>query len=355
MFQMLATWYRARFSDPQRITLVAIILFLFCIIYFFSNLLMPLLIAIVFAYLLEWPTAFLHQKCKIPRVLSVVIVLGVFLVSSIMVLSSLAPALWNQTSNFLQDLPTIFNNLNNWVQKLPENYPDLVNERMIGDISFSLQTKIVGFGNSILNFSINSIASLVTIGIYSFLVPFMTFFLLKDKDIFLQFFSKIMPENIHLTAGVWREMKMQIANYIRGKVIEIIIVSIATYAILLVFGLKYPLLFSVLTGLSALIPYVGAVLVTIPIVIVAIVQFGVDNHFYYLMLAYVICQLIDGNVVVPLLFSDAVNLHPLIIIVSVIIFGGLWGFWGVFFAIPLATLIKAVFNAFTQPYQENSV
>ena len=71
-----------------------------------------------------------------------------------------------------------------------------------------------------------------------------------------------------------------------------------------------------------------------------------NPEFYYLILAFVISQLLDGNLVVPFLFSEAVNLHPLTIIIAVLIFGGLWGFWGVFFAIPLATLVKAVFNAF---------
>jgi putative permease len=63
------------------------------------------------------------------------------------------------------------------------------------------------------------------------------------------------------------------------------------------------------------------------------------------VLAYGIVQALDGNVLVPLLFSEAVNLHPVAIIVAVLVFGGLWGLWGVFFAIPLATLVKAVLNA----------
>jgi putative permease len=55
--------------------------------------------------------------------------------------------------------------------------------------------------------------------------------------------------------------------------------------------------------------------------------------------------MLDGNVLVPLMFSEAVNLHPVAIIVAILVFGGLWGFWGVFFAIPLATLVQAVLNA----------
>jgi len=63
------------------------------------------------------------------------------------------------------------------------------------------------------------------------------------------------------------------------------------------------------------------------------------------MTAYAIIHALDGNLLVPLLFSEVVNLHPVAIILAILVFGGLWGFWGVFFAIPLATVVKAVINA----------
>jgi putative permease len=63
------------------------------------------------------------------------------------------------------------------------------------------------------------------------------------------------------------------------------------------------------------------------------------------MIAYAIIQALDGNVLVPLLFSEALNLHPVAIIVAILVFGGLWGFWGIFFAIPLATVVQAVLKA----------
>ena len=64
-----------------------------------------------------------------------------------------------------------------------------------------------------------------------------------------------------------------------------------------------------------------------------------------MMIAYAIIQALDGNVLVPLLFSEALNLHPVAIIVAILVFGGLWGFWGIFFAIPLATVVQAVLKA----------
>ncbi len=98
-------------------------------------------------------------------------------------------------------------------------------------------------------------------------------------------------------------------------------------------------------GLSVIIPYIGAALVTIPVLVVAFFQWGLTDDFYWVAFSYAVIQALDGNVLVPLLFSEAVNLHPIAIIVAVLFFGGIWGVWGVFFAIPLATLISAIVTA----------
>ena len=142
-------------------------------------------------------------------------------------------------------------------------------------------------------------------------------------------------------------MNSQIANYIRGKVIEIIIVGAVSAITFAVMDLRYAALLGVLVGFSVLIPYIGAAVVTLPVAIVGLFQWGISPEFWYLMVAYGVIQALDGNLLVPLLFSEAVSLHPVYIIIAVLFFGGLWGFWGVFFAIPLATLVKAVFNAWS--------
>lgn len=353
MIELFREWYKQKFGDPQIVALLAIVLVGFGTIYFFSDLLMPLLIAIVIAYLLEWPIRFLSQQFKFPRILSLALVLGGFLSLVGFLVAVLLPSLWHQTLNFVRDMPSMFNLLNAWLQALPEHYPELVDYAMLDSLMGSLRSKILAYGESLLALSLNSLISLVTIGIYAFLVPLMVFFLLKDKTLFLRSAAKFLPRNRRLAGSVWREMQQQIANYIRGKFLEIVIVGVVTYAILLFFGLRYPLLLSVAVGLSVLVPYIGAVLVTIPIALIALFQFGLSPEFYYLLLAYVISQLLDGNLLVPFLFSEAVNLHPLTIIVAVLIFGGLWGFWGVFFAIPLATLVKAIINALPSAEDNN--
>jgi putative permease len=157
--------------------------------------------------------------------------------------------------------------------------------------------------------------------------------------------SGVLPRNRRLANKVWIEMNQQISNYIRGKVLEILIVGTVSYITFAILDLRYAVLLAVLVGFSVLIPYIGAAAVTVPVAIVGLFQWGLTPQFYWLLVAYGIIQALDGNVLVPILFSEAVNLHPVAIIVAVLVFGGLWGFWGVFFAIPLATLVKAVWNA----------
>lgn len=345
MFEMLKSWYVRRFSDPQAMGLAAILLFGFVSIYFFSDLIAPLLIAIVLAYLLNIPCRFLTRKLHFPRLLSITIMLALFTGLMLAVIFVLLPNLLTQGIRLMSDLPTMFNRLHEWVLSLPENYPALVDYQMVDSFFDSIRTKLLGAGESVVKLSINSLVNLVTLGIYAFLVPLMMFFLLKDQQELLQYISRFLPKNRLLAAKVWVEMQQQIANYIRGKVLEIIIVAVVTYLIFLIFNLNYALLLAVAVGFSVLVPYVGAVLVSIPVALVAFFQFGDHSEFWYIIIAFVISQLLDGNILVPFLFSEAVNLHPLTIIVAVLIFGGLWGFWGVFFAIPLATLVKAVVNA----------
>ncbi|MGC6406359.1 AI-2E family transporter [Bisgaard Taxon 45] len=351
MIEMLKNWYNNRFSDPQAMGLFAILLFGFISIYFFSSLIAPLLIAIVLAYLLEWPIRFLTERLKFPRLLATTLIFGGFLGIILIMVLVFIPTLWNQTLNLLTDLPHMFNTLNEWLLSLPEHYPELVDYQTIDSVLNTVRAKILGLGESALKFSLTSLLSLVTLGIYIFLVPLMVFFLLKDKTELMDGVSRFLPRNRTLASSVWKEMQQQIANYIRGKLFEIIIVTAVTYAIFVFFNLNYSLLLAVAVGLSVLVPYIGAVLVTIPIALVAVAQFGISPTFWYLISAYVISQILDGNLLVPFLFSEAVNLHPLIIIIAVLIFGGLWGFWGVFFAIPLATLVKAVVNAWPSTEQ----
>ena len=164
--------------------------------------------------------------------------------------------------------------------------------------------------------------------------------------------ANFLPEERRLLRTVWAELDIKIASYVRGKVIEVLIIWVASYIAFALMGLNFAMLLSLAVGLSVIIPYVGATVVTIPVALIAFFQWGFSSEFGWLLAIYGLIQFLDGNLLVPLLFSEVVNLHPVAIIVAVVFFGSLWGVWGVFFAIPLATLIQAILNSW--PSESNT-
>ena len=203
-------------------------------------------------------------------------------------------------------------------------------------------------GRRMVTATVSTVFGVITLGIYLVLMPLLVFFMLKDKARLIAWAMGFLPRDHRLLAHVWADVHRQLGNYVRGKIIEILVVWVATYFAFAIFGLDFAVLLSFLVGISVLIPYVGAIAVTIPVAAVAYVQWGLGPDFTYLMIAYLVVQALDGNVLVPILFSEVVNMHPIAIIAAVLVFGGLWGFWGVFFAIPLGILIQSVLLAWPQ-------
>ena len=233
----------------------------------------------------------------------------------------------------------------NLLMLLPEKYPALISENDVEHLMSTMAKEMGGFGQSLLSFSIAQLPIVVAILVYLVLVPILVFFFLKDSSLMVKWLTSILPRRRPVMQQIWGEMNQQIANYVRGKVIEIVIVGTVSVIVFKVLGLNYALLLGIVVGFSVLIPYIGAAVVTLPVALIGFFQWGWGNEFLYVVLAYAIIQALDGNILVPLLFSEAVKMHPVAIVLSVLVFGGLWGFWGVFFAIPLATLCKAIINA----------
>ncbi|MEN3755608.1 AI-2E family transporter [Aeromonas veronii] len=344
MLEVLKRWYQTRFSDPDAVTLFLLLVFCFTIIWLFGDLLAPLLVALVMAYLLEWPVARL-QKAGLSRTLATSVILILFIAVAVASLLGLIPTLVSQGINLAKEAPAMLTHAQDYVRTLPDKYPELIDVSLVETVIDNIRQRILSGGEHLVSASLSSLVNVVAIMIYLILVPLMVFFMLKDKRVLIGSLRRFLPRNRTLVNRVWVEMNNQIINYIRGKVIEILIVGIATYVPFALMGLRYSVLLAVAVGFSVLIPYIGAAVVTVPVAMVALFQWGLTPEFAWLMVAYLVIQALDGNLLVPVLFSEAVNLHPVAIIIAVLVFGGLWGFWGVFFAIPLATLVKAVINA----------
>jgi len=341
MIKVLQGWFLRYFSDPQAVTLALLLIIGFTIILNFGNILAPVFIAIVLAYLLEgliWPL----EMIRIPRLIAVLFVFILFILSLFFLLFKLLPIFSRQLSQLAQQIPEMVARGQQILLLLPEQYPEFITPHQIQAIMNNMQALLGDLGQGVLSFSLASLQGAMQFILYVFMVPFLVFFFLKDKNLILGYIVTLLPEERRLANEVWTKMNQQIGNYVRGKLLEVLIVWIATYIAFAMKDLNYASLLSFLVGLSAIIPYVGVMVVTIPVLVISYFQWGSGNDFLWLITIYGTIQLVDGNIIVPLMFSEAVNLHPAAIMIAVLFFGGIWGFWGVFFAIPLATLVQVV-------------
>ncbi|OUS41148.1 AI-2E family transporter [Oleispira antarctica] len=347
MLTVLKGWMERFFSDEEALIFLLILISSFAIIISFGRVLAPVFIAIITAYLLQGGMHFCKRK-GLGHLVSTIIMFTLFVGCFLSLLLVVIPATISQAGQLFYELPNMLGQGQELLMLLPEKYPELIAEHQVQNWISQSGTEMATFGQWLLSFSIHSIPGAITILIYLVLVPILVFFFLKDGSQITGFFVSFLPSDRKLMNTIWAEMEQQIANYIRGKAVEIFIVGGVTYVGFISFGLNYAELLAILVGLSVLIPYIGAAVVTVPVALIAYFQFGYGETLFYCLLVYGIIQALDGNVLVPLLFSEVVNLHPVAIIVAVLGFGGIWGFWGVFFAIPLATLFKAVLTSWPQ-------
>ncbi len=331
--------------DSQALSLAIILLVSFGLIYFLSDLLKPVYVSVVLAYFLEELVARIEHR-RVPRLAAVCVVFSIFMAGLVYLLFYLMPLITQQAIDLVQQIPAFISRVQIQIMRLPEKYPQFINQSKIQEIMFTIQKELLIYGQSVLTVSAASVVSLASAMVYLFLVPMMVFFFLKDKQPLVDWVLQYLPKDRHLSIRVWEEIDMQIGNYVRGKFAEVGVLWVASYLTYEMLGLNYAMLLSVLMGLSVIIPYIGATLVTFPVLLVAYFQWGFDgDHFMYVVIAYSVIQALDGVVLVPVLFSEAVNLHAIAIIIAILFFGGVWGFWGVFLAIPLATVVKAVLTA----------
>ncbi|MDT8387061.1 MAG: AI-2E family transporter [Thiogranum sp.] len=342
--ELLRRWFVHYFSNPQVVILVLLLLVGFVVVLTMGQMLAPVLAALVLAYLLEGIINFL-QRHGVPRIWAVVLVFIAFMFFLTFALLGLLPRLSYQVSQLVQQLPHIISRGQDAIMALPQSYPELFSEQQVRDVVDAIRAEVGNLGQNLLTLSLASVVGVITLMVYLILVPVLVFFFLKDKERIIHWLTAYLPDDRALTTRVWHEVDIQIGNYVRGKIWEILLVGSVTYLTFVAMNLQYAVLLATLVGLSVVIPYIGAAAVTIPIAAIAWFQWGWSPEFGYVLIAYGIIQALDGNVLVPLLFSEVVNLHPVAIIIAVLVFGGIWGFWGVFFAIPLATLVQAVLRA----------
>ena len=325
MINFLKNFFDRYFYDDEQYAALFILSIGIVILYFLGGIIAPVLVSILIAYILNGLMSFMEEKGN-SRILALSVTLFVFGLFYLSIFLFL-PFLSRQILLLVSDIPQIYESVNSFLSNQLARY-DLQSNQLDEVIINAFSYIPTLFQNALLQLN-SGFSAVMNALLYLIIVPFLVFFLLKDRDIFMNYAEILLPKKKNLLTKIWKDLNIQLYGYLRGKGLEMIIVALVTGFIFYIQGVNYSIILAILVGLSVLIPYVGAILVTIPVVLIGLFQWGLDSSFYVFITSYLIIQALDGNILMPLLLGREVKLHPVVIITAVLIFEA-YGAFGVF-------------------------
>ncbi len=380
MIRLFKNWYLRHFSQPGTTEFALVLICAFLMVYYLMWLVGPLVVALCIAYCLDGLVSALDHGCGIGRRFGSVLVMLGFVGFAVLITVLIVPQVIRQCGQFYNGIvalsqetaaqaleeeellpgydagsetfsmtvedfdKTVVRHLYSAADYLPDPVASMINEDDLLHAIQSARAAVTSYVAEIIRTQLMpSVMNAVSFAMYLIVVPIFTFLMLYNKHVLQKRVQTyLLPNNQVLIHELWPSLNGQIAGYIRGKMLHIIIIAICNTFAFKLMGLNYAFLLGLGVGLSVVVPYVGAVVIAIPVVLVAVMQFGFDMQLVWVLAIYLVIQLLDGNVLPPMLFSKALNLDAFTSLAAILIFGGLWGFWGGFFSIPLATLIKTL-------------
>lgn len=325
------------------------------IIKFLLNLLKaltPLFIGLVMAWLLD-PVVMWLEKKKIKRLWGSAILYGLILVIIGLSITSFIPIIMDQINELIKAIPGIFDEVGVWFNNLFNGLKsnEYVNfETTKADIILSIQNIAKSLTTTLPDKVLNMINSMFSaFGTFT-LGLLMGFYLLYDYDKVKAKINSMIPkkykeEYTELTTDI----NTSLFGFVKGMVFSSGIVFICASIVLSIIGLKAPLLFALIAAILNVIPYIGPYLGIIPAAIVGFTQSSAIGLLVIIVMG--IIQLIEGNIINPLIMSKTMKLSPTTILVSMLIFGYLFGMLGVLIAAPLAAALKVIYLFVLKKYK----
>ncbi|HKI75282.1 MAG TPA: AI-2E family transporter, partial [Pseudomonadales bacterium] len=284
MFDVVRGWVDRFLSEEEAVLLAAILIVSAVVILTMGKILAPLFTGIVLAYVMQGSIKTFERFT--PKAVAVWCTFLLFMGGFVSVVLFVIPKVWRQMRSLFDNLPTMVHEAQALLQTLPKSYPQLISEQLANSWGDMLNTEAADIGQWLVSASISQLPLILAVSVYIMLVPILVFFLLKDQAKITAWCASFLPEKRPLIDRIGAEMNIQMANYIRGKVLEIILVGVATYILFKLYGLNYAALLAFLVGLSVVVPYVGIVAVSVPVVIIGWLQFGFSGELFYLLIWY---------------------------------------------------------------------
>ena len=345
------TWQRWRRAGM----VVAILLVVVTVLWLARGALFPFAIAIILAELLhplvDRVVRLQPRREKFPGFTRIVAILAIYVIAAAAVIGLgflMIPPLFQESQEFIETVPELYESARVTLEDWGKEYTERIPEELRVQIELSVESggEILGSAaRSIMGKTLNGVTNAVTLVIGLAIVPFMLFYILKDGHGSLDgFYSALSPANRRHAHNVVQIIHNVIGAYIRAQLFSALIVGVSVFVGLFILGVKFAAVLGLIAGLFGLIPIIGAVLGAVPGLLVTLATSRED--MIWVIVLYVVVQFVESNIISPRIQSKAVNIHPALILVVLVIASETSGLWGVVVGVPLTAAARDVFKYF---------
>ncbi len=321
---------------------ISIAVIVFYLLFVIRDIFVWFIFALIISVLFNPAIEFLYRKLRIPRIIAVVFIyVGILGVFSLLVYL-IAPLFSYEIKEFVKVLPLYFEKISPPLQGL-------------GFSAFAdFETFVQSFGSTLEKMANNIMNVLFTFfgGVFTTLFVITTaFFLSAEKSLAERMIFLIFPKRYEVQAlAIWGDVRRKVAGWFGARILACLFVGVAAYITFVLFNVKYPFTLALLAGALNFIPYIGAAVTG---VLLFLILFPISIlKALFVLIAFVLIQQVEGNIVSPILMKKITGLPPALVIVSLVIGGKLWGVLGAILVIPLAGIIFEFTKEFLQKKKE---
>ncbi len=345
---LLAVYPLRRDRYVRHLIFLATILFGYWFTVEVAGAILPFIVSFVVSFIFL-PAVSALVKAKVPRLLAIATVLILFLGSIGALVVVVMPMVFSQFQSFLNAIPTLVSEVRNSLNAVvtrgffvftPENQG--LQQGVIGEISGRVEEIVRAIPNGILSF-VGQVAYALTKMLNLVLVPFLSFYIMKDYDLIKHRIKMLFPKRYRQRASeIYVIVDGILGSYLRGALTISLVNATVITSLMTIWGVKYPLMIGLISGLLDLIPYFGIIVSTTVAVLIAL--FGDNPGFQVVMvlISFIGMNLTETTILYPKIIGSRIGVHPVVLILALFVFGYFLGFLGLLIAVPTTAIIIAL-------------
>ena len=328
---------------------IAVIL-MFCLLavigYALQHTISCFLLSWVIAYLLD-PFLVRAEQRGVKRVYALGLLYVILSILTVFFLTFIVPAITINWNAFIRDLPLYIQKIKQlaleWKERIPDRYGSEEIDWLIDKATAKINTAAENTGPWVYSFGTSIFFNLFNL----VLSPILVFFMLYYKQTVKETISSWIPDyRRELILGIGEEVNSSIGGYLRGQVAVSIIVAILATIALLIIDIPHPVFCGFFAGAASILPFIGVLIATLPALFFAWFKYQSIDVLSQTGIAFSLIYFVEGYIIKPLVFKEAMNLNPLVTIIMVMALGETLGFWGILLALPIASAIKITWGHF---------